>query len=320
MTPNNNPTFTQEALYAKSQIYIRRGFRAQSAGDTEEYQLWASLSLELLGKAALSRVHPTLIADPQHYPSLFAACGRLISTDLKTIGAHTLFDRLGHIEKAFDTRHQNFCKQMALRRNAELHSGESPFSGMAPEAWEREFWGAVELVLEMQEESLETWLGTEDAKAPVKIIEQAEQALEWAVRSRISRCKQDFEKRFQDPMRRQQAVEESKALVWNDQSWDGWDRTGCPACLSSGFVGGTLWGEHVIDTTKGNFTYDEEGEWHGELPVETVELAYSVEIFQCPVCGLRLYGTKEISAAGLPDEFTETEVREREFEPDYGNE
>src|SRR6266487_41154 len=118
MNPKTNPALEREALYAKSQVYIRRGLRAQTDNDTEEYQLWASLALELLGKAALAKIHPALVADPLHYQSLFAACGRQISTDIKTIAAKTLVERLGHIEKRFDLRHQKFCGQLALRRNA----------------------------------------------------------------------------------------------------------------------------------------------------------------------------------------------------------
>jgi hypothetical protein len=92
-----NPALTRDALYAKSQLYIRRGLRAQADNDTEEYQLWASLALELLGKAALSNVHPALVADPTHSNSLFAACGRQLSPNLKTITATTLFERLSHL-------------------------------------------------------------------------------------------------------------------------------------------------------------------------------------------------------------------------------
>jgi len=105
-TITTNPALESGALYAKSQVYIRRGLRAQSDGDTEEYQLWASLAIELLGKAALAKIHLTLVADPTHYQSLFAACGHQLSPDLKTITAKTLFERLGHIDKAliYDTR------------------------------------------------------------------------------------------------------------------------------------------------------------------------------------------------------------------------
>jgi len=314
MKPTKNPALERDALYAKSQVYIRRGLRAQAHKETEEYQLWASLALELLGKAALSKVHPALVADPQDYRSLFAACGKQLSPDIRTITAKTLFERLSHLEKSFDSRHQTFCEQMAIRRNAELHSGESPFSGMSPEAWEREYWGAVETVLAMQGETLKFWLGAEESKAPAMIVEQAAQALDWAVEHRVSRKKEDFLRKYQDPIQRQKVVDGSKELRWNDYTWDGSDRCDCPACGSSGFVGGTLWNEEVVDTDPGSY----DGEDY-EPPMEHVEKTYSIEAFECPVCRLCLFGTKEIAAAGLPEEFTEEEFREMEFGEDYGN-
>jgi hypothetical protein len=101
--PSTNPALERDALYAKSQVYIYRGLRSQADGDIEEYQLWASLALELLGKSALAKVHPALVADPTHYESLFAACGRQLSPDIKTISAKTLFQRLA-ISKRLLTR------------------------------------------------------------------------------------------------------------------------------------------------------------------------------------------------------------------------
>lgn len=314
-----NPALQPDALFAKSQLYIRRGLRAQGEDDTEEYQLWASLALELLGKAALAKVHPVLIADPTHYQSVFAACGRQLSADIKTIMAKTLFERLGHIDKAFDKRHQAFCEQMALRRNSELHSGESPFSGMSATAWESEFWGAVETILNMQNASLELWLGVEEAKAPTKIIENAVKALSWVVKNRVSRCKIDFEKQSPDPTRRQALIEGSKDLQWNDRNWEGRDRAVCPACKAMGFVGGTLWREEILGTEAGTTVSTPDGEIYEELPVEIIEKFFSVEAFECLVCGLRLANTKEIAAAGLDDEFSRNETREIDYEPDYGN-
>jgi len=43
------------ALHSKSKVYIGRALARKGAGDLDEYQLWASLALELLGKAALAR-------------------------------------------------------------------------------------------------------------------------------------------------------------------------------------------------------------------------------------------------------------------------
>jgi hypothetical protein len=143
------PGITKEGLLAKSRVYVRRAFRAKQANDFDEYQLWASLALELLGKAALANIHPSLVVDPLHYESLFAASGINISTDIKTITAKTLYARLVHLSKYFDTKVREFCDLISLRRNAELHSGEVPFQQMKPEAWEGRYWQAADIIAGM---------------------------------------------------------------------------------------------------------------------------------------------------------------------------
>lgn len=314
MNPTISPALERDALYAKSQVYIRRGLRAQAASDTEEYQLWASLALELLGKAALARVHPVLVADPTHFPSLFSACGRQISADVKTITAKTLFERLSHVDKAFDSRHQKFCEQIAIRRNAELHSGESPFLGMSPDVWEREFWGAIEAILKMQAESLESWLGSQDSEAPKKLLIQAVQAAEWAVKDRIARSKDDFEAKYRDLKKRAQRVELGGNRPFLDYrkkfnvDVEAWQRVSCPACGTWGFLGGQLWSEDVVN--------DEDSD---DPLIEYTDETYTAEEYVCPTCDLHLFGTKEVEAAGLTNEFVVRVERERDFEPDYGN-
>jgi hypothetical protein len=269
----------------------------------------------LLGKSSLSRVHPALIADPQHYESLFAACGKPLSPDVKTITAKTLFARLAHIEKAFDVRRQTFCEQMSLRRNSELHSGESPFSGMKPELWEREFWGAIVVLLGMQDQNLEAWLGVEDAKAPAAIVEQAKDARKWAVADRIKRAGERFRERYKDPSQREKAIERASQFRWWDSpdkfhfSFDGATKHPCPACGASAVMLGTTWLEEVVATEE-----SEDG------CIEVVEELFSVEEFYCPACDLHLFGIDEIAAAELPEEFTNTKEREREFDEEYMNE
>ena len=86
-----------EALHSKSKIYIGRALARKGGGDLDEYQLWASLALELLGKAALAREHPSLVVDPTHWQSMFVAAGIKVTTDVKTITAKTLFQRLVHL-------------------------------------------------------------------------------------------------------------------------------------------------------------------------------------------------------------------------------
>jgi hypothetical protein len=129
-----------EAIFAKSKAYVQRALRCKKADDLDEYQLWASLALELLGKTCLARIHPSLIANPQDQISLFAASGLNLGTDIKTIATHTLYDRLRHITKGFDESVKKFCDDISQRRNAELHSGEVPFKEMKLEAWESRYW------------------------------------------------------------------------------------------------------------------------------------------------------------------------------------
>src|SRR3546814_10050354 len=78
-----------DALHAKSKVYIGRALTRNGAGDLDEYQLWASLALELLGKAALARRHSSLVVDPTHWQSMFVAAGINVTTDVKTIAARS---------------------------------------------------------------------------------------------------------------------------------------------------------------------------------------------------------------------------------------
>lgn len=314
MNQNVNPALFAEALYSKSQTYIGKGLRAKDLGDFEEYQLWASMALELLAKSSLSSIHPALIADPTHYPSLFAACGKQISPDIKTITAKTLYLRLTHVSKRFDLRVQNFCEQLALRRNTEIHSGESPFSGMKAEAWEGKYWYAIQSILSMQDKELDEWLGAEGSKVPKQILQRAESAIQMAVQTRIAHIKEDFETTHKNEKKRKELIEQSENIRarehWKefDFSVDSFELNVCPACGAKGILGGILWHEEVSDEVD---EYDPS--------IEYVEKTYSSEEFICKVCGLHLSGTRELRATNLPDEFYETEERERVFEPEYGN-
>ena len=60
--------------------------------------------------------------------------------------------------------------------------------------------------------------------------------------------------------------------------------------------------------------YDSETPW-----LEDVERYYSGEEFHCIVCELQLNSREEIEAVGLEADYQETDTREREYGPDYGN-
>src|SRR3546814_18173942 len=104
---------------------------------------------------------------------MFVAAGINVTTDVKTITAKTLFERLAHLVPRFDKTIQKFCKDIAERRNAELHSADLPFRTMRLEAWEARYWHACDTILHQMGSSLEQWLGAADSKAPRQLLDEA---------------------------------------------------------------------------------------------------------------------------------------------------
>lgn len=306
------PAISSEPIFSKSRFYIQRALHRKEQQDFDEYQLWASLALELLGKAALAKIHPSLIVDPTHFQSLFAASGLNLSTDIKTIAAHTLFERLRHIAPKFEEPVKSFCNGIAQRRNAELHSGETPFKTMKLEAWEARYWHAAQVILSMMESTLENWLGAANAKAPTQLLEHAAQARAAAVGIRVQQAKEQFAALSKKVREEALAGAESKnhydyrnlfRLV-ADEEWE----AQCPACGGKAYLAGMLTSEEIVDST-----YDADGAW------EYVARYFTAEEFHCPVCDLQMEGSDEIEAAGLSTEHETEEQREQQFEPEYGN-
>ena len=95
--------------------------RAKNTKDIDEYQLWASLALELLGKAALARIHPSLIADPNHQISLFAASGVLPALSEEAIFAKSRV----YIHRALTVAGEHLSRNHRLKRVLRADSGQT---------------------------------------------------------------------------------------------------------------------------------------------------------------------------------------------------
>jgi hypothetical protein len=300
-----------DALHAKSKVYIGRALARKGNGDLDEYQLWASLALELLGKSALARQHPSLVVDPNHWKSMFVAAGVNITTDVKTIAAKTLFERLAHLVPRFDETIQKFCQDIAERRNAELHSADLPFRTMRLEAWEARYWHACDTILQQMVSSLEQWLGANDARAPRQLLEEAAEALSAAVELRVEASKVRFgelkkverERLAGEAALRQPQQQADLFKVFHDEIWI----KKCPACKCRAFMAGEQTGEDISEE------HDEYAVW------ELVEREFVGREFCCPSCELTLVGSEEIEAASLDCIYKDQKQREMEYEPDYGN-
>src|SRR4051812_24918016 len=65
--------WSAEALFNKALLYV--GEMEDYAPDDWQHRLWASLSLELVARAALANISPTLLAEPRNWRNVYHALG-----------------------------------------------------------------------------------------------------------------------------------------------------------------------------------------------------------------------------------------------------
>jgi hypothetical protein len=308
-----------DALWTKSRVFIERGLVARDNRDLSAFHLWAALALELLGKAALARIHPVLVADPTSFDSMLVACGVKVTDKTRSILAKTTFERLVQVSKEFDERTGRFCVLMANRRNEELHSGASPTGDLEPRAWVPEYWRIAEIVSRLAGRTLEDWVGQAEGGRARGVIADASRLLVASVEGRIARCRAEFNRRHPPGSSERaaviRAVNESYSPAGARElilEHDGSTRQECPACGASGWLLGNEVASHrhpiEFDET------DPESLWQFE------DVIYETEAFVCSACSLPLDGRLELDAAHMPQEYQEEREVEPDYEPDYGNE
>ena len=294
------PAIHHDALLGKSRVFVQRALTSKARGEHEAYQLWAALALEVLGKAALASVHPCLVANPEHQNSIFAAAGVRIGVDIRTITARTVYKRLRILSRRFDQRVMDSCIALTEKRNSELHSGASPFSGTKVANWEAWYWYATDLILKMLGMTFDEWIGPSDAKASSEMVAGIHMATREAVRQRIAVCSENV-------ALRPRMIKPEEYTTSGDHTWT----VECPACESGGEMVGVSWHEQTIDTQFDDPT----NEWY-----DLVETQYSGEEFLCPFCNLHLDNYDELDASGIETEYSEEEYRVAEFVAEYNNE
>lgn len=284
-----------EAIMDKSCDYIAKALICKEADDACDYQLWASLALELIGKSCLAKKHPSLVIDPKHLISLFAATGINMGTEIRTIAASDLYDRLHRLIDGFDREMKEYCIGISQRRNAELHSGERPFAEILFDAWEGAFWRAAQLILTDMGLTLESWIGKDQARYHNEIAEHSIQAIRDAVHIRVKNAKKRFKQRSKNGVEIEtEDFNPNFPLNYSDllgaQAENKWCHD-CPACGEWGILAGHKVGEE--------FDLGFPSLSESVPPVELVKKSYIADEFFCPVCQLRLTNTVELESCGI---------------------
>jgi hypothetical protein len=277
-----------EALYAKAQRYAERMFRNNS--DDAERALWSSMALELLARAALANIHPTLLADSKKNANanLYSALGLPVKEEEfspTSISMTEVFQRLNQLLPEFIKEQADFCTKHAGHRNAELHSGQLPFDGL--KNWEGKFYRACEILLNSMGLKLDDLIGGEQTKVARKQIAAETDKRAKAVLRDVDAYKKKWE--ALDAAERTKRVAEAKAWATRQRG----HRVECPACASPSLVLG-----EPVSAPERSIEDDEITETQTMLPHQ----------FECIACGLKITGLSRLSAVGLGEKYKTTHV------------
>lgn len=302
-------SWNRDDLLAKARLFAERGMEVER--DSALVPFWCSLSLELLARAALSHVHPVLLADPQQGENILHAFGYGAKSP-KSIPAKTVFSRCQVVLDRFTKADEEFCMSLMYLRNEELHTGAAPFESWPTGSWLVKYFRVSELLLDHMGLELRDFLPPDEVGPARTMLEANAEAVRSQVLEAISRARLAYDSLDDTEKERSEELADQNARY--RQNHEGMVAN-CPACKNLGSVDG-----EELHTTEVRLV-DSFLKW------ESVMLPTS---FDCPACALNLEGFDQMEAAGIggqhtleywqdPVDYYGEQAIDAFMEPDYGN-
>ena len=280
-------SWERDPLWAKARLFFHHAFNTPR--EDPAFGLWCSLGLELLARAALASVSPTLLAKPEDEQKnlLHVVHSQSELTSPKSISAIIVFKLCKRIFPVFSKEDHNVASALLNRRNAELHSAEAAFEEYQPNKWIVQFYSACNSLTTVLKETLVDLFGEEEATLAKKMLTEDRKEVKSKVLSAIAAHKKVFEAK--QPNEQEAARAEAKNLGL-ELSTQRHHRVTCPACGCIATVQGRPFG-------KENVTHEDDG---GIV----VRQAVSPTNFSCSACGLKLATYAELETASLGAHYT----------------
>lgn len=284
-----NSDWTYDALYVKAQIYLERAFMVDR--NSSLFPFWASLGLEMIGRATLSFIHPALISDPREGNNILHAFGFGSSKEPpKTIGAKTIFLRLQAIIPEFSPLDEKFCQSFINMRNEELHTGTPIFEDLSTNIWLTKFYKSIKIFLTFQGKTLEDLIGKQEAEIADHMISEFKDELITKVNEKIKKYRDVF--KDIDTDEQTQKIESSPKIigevVLKEKLYGKSKKVKCPSCDNDALLIGKF-----ISQSEPRVDVDVIKVSNNILPIE----------LKCFVCGLKIIGNGELSVANYGGQF-----------------
>ena len=276
--------WSRDACLEKARYYLQ--LMEDSTADEWQFGFWSALSLELLARAALAHISPSLLADSKDWRNIEYSLGRAPTAKRftpRSISTTEVLARLKEIIPELNEEILGFCSQHADKRNAELHTGELAFASYKTSLWLSKFYLTCKVLLASMGQELSSFV--RDADAAEELISSLSEAAAKAVTQDIAA----YAKVWQDKTPEEKDEAALAATAWATRQSG--HRVECPACKSQALVHGKPGGSVVSRLSE-----DEVEEKQSVIPAS----------FECIACGLRIGGFSKLSACGLGDAFTST--------------
>jgi hypothetical protein len=276
--------WSEEALFSKAVLYVEE--MQKHPAENWQYGLWATLSLEMLARAALSHVSPTLLASLKDWRNVHHALG-YPATSVGFVPSSVLTSEvlkiLNEIMPSFTKELFEACVKAVARRNAELHSGEDAFAGIGTSEWLPYYYTSCKVLLESMGMTLEDLF--DDPKSAEDLIVSLKDTAAKAVLGEIH----SHSKLWEAKSKEEKETLVGKATLWATRTAG--HRTKCPACGSPALLHGSRHGD--VSTEIGE-----------DVVVQKQTMLPSS--FECVACNLKISGISKLSASGLGNAFTAT--------------
>lgn len=278
--------WAHESLLAKAQRFAEEMLRHPK--DDWRFALWSTLVLELLGRAALSKINPALLAEPKEWNNIYFSLGFTPKTPKfipKSIDISSVFKRLADINIKFTRDLSGFAIQHMTKRNEEIHSGGSLFDSQKSSKWLPIYYETCSILMESLDENLDLLIGEREAAYASTIITAYKDESAKIVLKSIETHKKSWEM-GSDADREKLS---SQSTLWATRR--GGHIVTCPACGSDALVTGTPIAEPLQKT-------------EDNLMTETQQ--YNPSQFECIACKLKIASFSQLLACGLGDTYKAT--------------
>jgi hypothetical protein len=300
--------YDHEALWLKAKLFLNRAMDDDALRTFDEQALWASLALELLGKSALARISPGLIAEPtEDGVNILVAFGLVEGeAPFSSVRASTIFKRC---HRAFRPFNANQAQAVAGSRNEYLHGAGVGFASLPQNVFWQRFWAQAAILVTAQDRALEELVGSSRVGTVEAHLEANKKHFEHRTEALIERARQRL-KQHQAGMLPAKVQAEWQITPDLSAVFAHRATAECPACGSAGLLEGE-------DPENVRYEAESYGAEHEDV-VRWAELTVPALCFSCSTCHLVLDGYELISQTNLPATF-EVIDDDPYPEPEYGN-